>query len=354
MSKSREILDCIVIGGGQSGLAVSYYLKRAKLNFLVLDKLDQPGGSWNNVWESLHLFSVSKHNALPGFPMPETKEKYPSKYEVIDYLKKYEEKYEIPVIRGVEVVDVYKEEFYKVVTDQQTFYARTVVSAGGTQLSPYIPKLKGVDEFEGDQIHSCSYRDPQEFLGKRVLIVGAGNSAAQIYAELSQHTLCFWGVRRPPEFLPPDVDGKTLFDQASEIYYARQRGEEIDKNVFNLGNIVMVPEVKEAKQRGVMDEFFLIDYLSKNEVFWRDGSSEPIDAIIWCTGFGYNTRYLKNLVSIDQKGKIATNVTKAKEESGLWLVGYGGWTGMASATIIGVGRTAKRTVNQIQEYLELL
>lgn len=355
MSAGDEILDCIVIGGGQSGLAVAYYLRRAKLNYRVLDKQPSAGGSWNHVWDSLHLFSAAKHNALPGFPMPKTKDTYPSKKEVIHYLEQYEKKYDFPIDHGVVVERVEKQgELFELYTNVGVYKAKSVVSATGTQAKPFIPKVPGIEDFEGDQLHSSSYKNPDEFLGKRVLIVGAGNSGAQIYAELAQHTLCFWGVKEPPEFLPPDVDGKTLFDQATQIYNAKKRGEEIDKNVFNLGNIVMVPEVKEAVKRGAMDEYYILDHLKKHEVVWKDGSSELIDAIIWCTGFGYHTTYLRDLISLDEKGKAKTEGTRSLEVEGLWLVGYGGWTGMASATIIGVGRTAKKTVKEIQSYLDLL
>ena len=355
MNNSDIIFDCIVIGGGQSALATAYYLRRAKLNYILIDKNPTSGGSWRNVWDSLHLFSASKHNALPGYPMPPTKSEYPSKDEIIHYLRQYEKRYEFPVRRGVEVQEVKTiDDVFHIVTTEGVFKSKSVVSATGTQGNPNIPNDIGADTFSGDQYHSSEYRIPDDFLGKRTLVVGAGNSGAQIFAELHQHTVCFWGVNEKPEFLPEDVDGKTLFDQASEIYRAQLKGESIDRGVFNLGNIVLVPEVLEAYKAGVMDEYHIIDYISRNEVVWKDGTSDLIDAIVWCTGFNYSTEHLRSLAQTDERGKLLTEGTRSKEIPGLWLVGYGNWTGMASATIIGVGRTAKRTVNEITKYLDLL
>jgi thioredoxin reductase len=355
MPDTHQTFDCIVIGGGQSALAVAYYLRRAKLNYLLIDKNDVAGGSWTKTWDSLHLFSVAKHNALPGYPMPETEGEYPTKNEVIEYLQQYEDRYGIPVKRGEEVISVQKEnDEFILQTDGREYSAKAVVAASGTFSRPYIPNVEGRKLFNGDQIHSSEYRNSKDFVGKRVLVVGAGNSGAQIFAELAQETLCFWGVQSAPEFLPPNIDGKTLFDQASKMYQAKLKGEAPESGVFDLGNIVMVPEVLSAYQSGIMNNFGILDRLLKSEVVWSDGTSEAIDAIVWCTGFGYNTAFLKDVVETDEKGKAETEITKSKAVNGLWLVGYGGWTGMASATIIGVGRTAKRTVKQIEEYIDLL
>ena len=87
-------------------------------------------------------------------------------------------------------------------------------------------------------------------------------------------------------------------------------------------------------------------------MIWSDGTKEDFDAIIWCTGFGYATSFLKKIVSADERGIVKTEESKATEISGLWLAGYGSWTGYASATLIGINRNAKQTCNEIKEYLQ--
>lgn len=99
----NTILDVIIIGGGQSGLASGYYLRRNNLNYLILDKQETCGGAWRNAWESLTLFSPAEHSSLPGWLMPKSENSFPTREEVISYLCQYEQRYQLPVQRGVSV-----------------------------------------------------------------------------------------------------------------------------------------------------------------------------------------------------------------------------------------------------------
>src|SRR5688572_28260957 len=101
-------LDVIVIGGGQSGLATGYYLRRSGLNYLILDNQASPGGAWLHAWNSLTLFSPAEYSSLPGWLMPPSEGVFPSKEEVLDYMDKYEQKYELRIKRNTEVTRVYK------------------------------------------------------------------------------------------------------------------------------------------------------------------------------------------------------------------------------------------------------
>src|SRR5690606_1333868 len=166
---------------------------------------------------------------------------------------------------------------------------------------------------------------------------------AQILAEVSRVSETAWATSRPPQFLPDDVDGQVLFDVASAQYAALQKGEKFDISKYNLGSIVMVPAVKEARSRNVVKSKGSVKRLYSEGVVWENQEREAFDAIIWCTGFKYNTGYLQKLISLDEGGKAEVDGTRAREESGLWLVGFGAWTGFASATLIGVGRSARET-----------
>jgi thioredoxin reductase len=345
--------DLIIIGAGQSALACAYYLRRTDIDYTILDASQQCGGSWNQYWDSLTLFSPAKHSSLPGWFMPPSKDRYPTREEVIDYLCKYEKKYNVPVERPVEVDSLHKEnELFTLKTSKGNVQSRAVISATGTLRNPYIPNVPGKEKFNGKQIHSAHYQNPDDLAGKKVLIVGEGNSGAQILAEVSKVAETFWATKKSPDFLPDDVDGHVLFDVASAKYYAKQKGEQFNASQYNLGNIVMVPSVKEAREHGVYESPKQLKSISENGIFWTDGSFQEIDVIIWCTGFGYATQHLKPLVKPDQKGKVETEKTRAINHPGLWLVGYGGFTGFASATLIGVGRTAKQTIKEVEEYLK--
>lgn len=333
-------------------MACAYFLRRAKLDYLLLDDQPGPGASWRNYWDSLTLFSPAAFSSLPGWLMPESEREYPSRDEVVSYLTQYEARYAIPVERPVRVQEVcFKDGVFEISSDKHTYYARTVISATGTFRKPFIPAYPGAHKFKGRQLHSSDYRSPDEFIGKRVLIVGGGNSGAQILAELSKVADTTWVTLEEVTFLPDDVDGRVLFDQATAHYYAIQQGKRHGPDPFNLNSIVMVPAVKEARDRGVLRTVRPFASFSEKGVIWPDGQEEAVDTVIWCTGFGYALDHLSCLSLQDATGKIALTVTRAKQQPGLWLVGYGNWTGFASATLIGVGRSARQTVAEIQKYL---
>jgi len=344
--------DVIVIGGGQSALACAYYLRRAQLDFLIVDKQDEPGGAWLDGWDSLTLFSPAEHSSLPGWMMPKSVNNFPTRKEVVSYLENYEKRYEFPVQRGVTVTQVNQTpKGFKIDTTHGVYMAKTVISATGTLGKPFVPTYPGLEQFNGIQLHSAAYRKPDIFHGQRVLVVGEGNSGAQLLAELSLVATCYWSTRNHPEFLPDDVDGRVLFDRASAIYYAKKQGKELDLNTLHLGNIVMTPPVKAARERGALVSSGRLESFNQDGVFWDSGDFTPIDIVIWCTGFGYATDHLANIVTRDERGKCPTNGTASTEAKGLFLVGYGGWTGFASATLIGVGRSAKSTVDAIKELI---
>jgi len=344
--------DLIIIGGGQSALACAYFLRRSGLEYLILDDQEQCGGAWRHAWESLTLFSPAEHSSLPGWLMPTTMHDFPTRNEVIDYLCRYEQRYGFPIERPVKVSAVVKEkEVFILGTDKGEFQSRAVVSATGTWQKPFIPLIPGRELFKGAQLHSSEYRNAASMLGKKVLIVGEGNSGAQILAEVSKVAETLWATAKAPQFLPDEVDGRVLFDVASAKYYAEKKGKTFDDAKYNLGNIVMVPSVQDARRRKVLQPQGRMVEITKKEVVWENGKVEEIDAIIWCTGFGFATDHLRELVKPDGKGKIQTEGTKNVQVPGLWLVGYGQWTGFASSTLIGVGRSAKQSAKEIEAYL---
>lgn len=339
-------IDVVVIGAGQSGLAVGYYLRRTTHSHVLLDASPEPGGAWSKTWPSLRLFSPAEASSLPGRLFRSREAAYPSRDEVLEYLAQYEQRYELPVRRPVRVRSVRREgEAFAVETDDGELATRAVISATGTASAPHVPDVSGRSAFAGRQLHSADYRGPESFAGQRVGIVGAGNSGAQILAEVSQVAEALWFVREPPQFMPDDVDGRALFVEASRRY--RDGGGA----VHDLGDIVMVPFVKEARDRGVLRWRPMFDRLVAGGAEWADGSFEPLDAVIWCTGFAPALDHLAPLRVVEPDGRVVLDGTRSRREPMLWLVGYGGWTGFASATLIGVGRTARRTVEEIEAAL---
>ncbi|RNL86796.1 ArsO family NAD(P)H-dependent flavin-containing monooxygenase [Halostreptopolyspora alba] len=341
-------LDAVVVGGGQAGLAAGYYLRRAGADFVVLDREEHPGGAWQHFWESLRMFSPAEHSMLPGWWMPaQDGEPFPTADHVVGYLDAYERRYRLPVRRPVTVRAVRAHgELLAVTTDAGTWYARHVVSATGTWRAPHVPRHPGRDSFAGRQAHTVDYRKPSEFAGQRVLVVGGGNSAAQILAEVSQWAETTWATRRPPRFLPEDVDGRALFDIATRQALARREGRG-DGGVADLGDIVMTPPVRAARDRGVLRAEPMVERLTPRGARWPDGRAAEFDAVLWCTGFRPVLDHLGPLGVRDGDGRIATDGTRGRADPRLRLLGYGDWTGFASATLIGAGRSAKAMVADI-------
>ena len=342
-----KVYDTIVIGGGQAGLSMGYFLRRQKLDYLILDDREEPGGAWLNTWDSLKLFSPGQFSSLSGWMMPKGTEEYPGKDEFLDYLRAYEQRYNFPIERPVTVKNVMKKEgLFILETDRGIYQCKTLVSATGTANGPYVPDYPGSELFSGTQLHSIDYRSPDDFVDKRTLIIGGGNSGAQILAELSKVTHTQWVTLKPPHFLPEEIDGRYLFESAT----ARFLDLCDSKKKHSLGDIVMVETVKEAKARGVLESRAPFESFDENGVVWADGNHEAFDAVIWCTGFKAQFDYLAAL-NLMEDNRIATEHTRSIKEPKLWLVGYGSWTGYASATVYGVGKTARQTAVEIAQAL---
>jgi len=341
--------DIIIIGGGQMGLSLGYYLRRTGADFLVLDAEPGPGGAWRHGWDSLRLFSPAGYSSLPGWLMPPpAHEGYPTRDDVLDYLGRYEARYDFPIQRPVRVRTVKSAgERLEVITDKEKFVARAVVSATGTWSHPYIPDIEGREVFKGVQIHSAQYVRPEDYGAQTVLVVGGGNSGAQIVAELASVARTLWVTTHDPVFLPDDVDGRVLFERA----VARMKAGLSDTPVGGIGDIVMVPPVKEARARGGLVSVRPFERTTFGGVVWPDGSEMAVDAIIWCTGFRPALDHLAALGVVEEDGRVLVDGQRSTKEPRLWLAGYGDWCGPGSATLMGAARTARELAAKLWEQL---
>lgn len=345
-------LDVLVVGGGQSGLGAGYFLKRSGLSFEILDAGTRPGGSWPDYWDSLQLFSPAQWSSLPGWPMPAGSGTYPHRNEVIDYLAAYEARYALPVRRPVEVLSIARGEGTLVAsTSDGDLAARAVLMCTGNFRAPHVPRIPGQERFAGRSLHSADYRRPGEFAGRRVLVVGGGNSGAQIFAELVDVADATWVTLDEPVLLPDDVDGRVLFERATLRYQAQQAGLPPPDLPGGFGDVVMVPPVRAVRDRGLLRAVRPFVRFTRDGVVWPDGREEAVDDVIWCTGFRPALSPLATLGVVDEDGRVAVSGMHSTAEPRLWLLGYGGWTGEASATLVGVTRHARQAVAEITAFL---
>jgi putative flavoprotein involved in K+ transport len=363
---SGRTFDVVVVGGGQAGLAVGFYLRRTGLRYVILDEQAESGGAWRHTWPSLRLFSPAQWSSLPGWLMPRdaaaSADEYPSRDAAIAYLAEYERRYALPVERPVQVHAVRvvssseaPSDCLVVETSAGAIRARAVVSATGTWANPVDAAIPGRESFRGTIRHSAHYPGVTPFAGKRVIVVGGGNSGAQIAAELSDVAEVTWATREPPTFLPEHVDGRYLFEQATARWRAIQEGR-APEPPRSLGDIVLVPPVRAALARGTLTAVPMFERFTPDGVVWRDGRETPVDTVILATGFRPALAHLESSGMIDASGPLAMAPggagTRVAAPLPLWLVGYGEWTGFASATLIAVGRSARATVEEISRHLE--
>ena len=346
-----ERVPVVVVGGGQAGLATAYHLRRRGLvpgeDVVVLDAADRPGGAWPRAWDGLRLFSPAGHSSLPGRMMPPWSDGFPPRDHVVDYLTDYEQRYDLRVRRLCRVTSVSRAgDGLLLEGPGLRLEASCAVSATGTWEQPFWPASPG--RFDGLQLHAAAYRRPEDLVG-RVAVVGGGNTGAQVLAEVSRVADTLWLTRDEPRLLPDDVDGRVLFETATARVRAAREGRE-HPGVGGLGDVVAVASVREARERGALVAHPMAQRLTPTGLAWDDGREEAVDTIVWCTGFRPALRHLAPLGVRGSGGRVAVGGpagTRSEVEPRLWLVGYGDWCGPASATLVGVGRSARDTAAEV-------
>ncbi len=347
-------MDVLIVGGGQAALAAGYYLQRAARHrseaapiFALLDAGREPGGGWVGGWESLRLFSPASLSSLPGWPMPVGRgADTPSGADVRAYLAAYEQRYRLPVHRPVRVRSVTRLDAggFAVATDVGSWRCRVLINATGAGGRPLWPTVPGANGYTGRQLHSVDYRRAGDFEGQTVVVVGGGNSGAQIAADLTgrRRGRTVWVTRRPPRFLPDEVDGRTLFALATRRVRAATSADVVEPRGGVLGDIVMMPPVLAARRRGALDARPMFDRLTATGVAWDDPIDRvAADAVVWCTGFRPDLRHLAGLRLTHRDGVPVTDPelrSRSVDDPTVFFLGYGDWCGLASATLIGVRR----------------
>src|SRR5215212_2903197 len=183
---SDHHLDTVVVGGGQAGLAMGYYLAAQHRDFVILDAAARVGDTWRNRWDSLRLFTPAFHSGLPGMPFPAPGRSFPTKDQTADYLEAYASRFRLPVRLRRRVQSLSRHDGgYLVHADDERYTAAHVVVTTGPYHHPHIPSFAGGLDPTITQLHSSHYRNPDQLPDGDALVVGAGNSGAEIAVELA-------------------------------------------------------------------------------------------------------------------------------------------------------------------------
>lgn len=345
-------VDVLVIGAGQAGLSAAYHLKHrgyvpfrvaaeGDLTFVVLDAEAAPGGAWQHRWESLKMATVNGIHELPGYPVPVMDPHLSSRDALPAYFADYERHFELDVLRPVRVSAVRDHsEGLVVETDTGTWLAGHVINATGTWSRPYWPHVAGREKFAGQQLHVHDYVAAEDFIGRRVVIVGAGISATQLLEEISRFTDTFWVTRTEPVwgelFTQPEI-----IESLAKVE-ERTRAGLPPQSVVSVTGMFRAPWVVAAEERGVLVRHPMFTAIEPHGVRMPDGSFEPADVILWATGFRAELSHLSPLGLRTPEGGIRVANGRSIDEPRLFVIGYG-----PSQSTIGANRAGRDAVRAI-------
>lgn len=328
--------DAIVIGAGQAGLSASYHLKRRGVEHLVLDANSAPGGAWQHRWPSLTMDDVHGVADLPGLERQDGDDAQAAREVVPAYFDSYEESFELPILRPVEVDDVTDEgQTLLVRAADRRWRARTIVNATGTWTRPFIPYYPGIASFAGRQLHTVDFTRAEDFTGQRVLVVGGGQSAVQFLGQLAPVTDTLWVTRREPRWRDDEFTPEAG-RAAVALVEDRVRQGLPPQSVVSVTGLLLRPQEEAARLLGAYERRPMFARIETGGVRWDDGSFERVDVILWATGFRHAIDHLAPLRLRGPLGGIALDGTTAVADPRVQLVGYG-----PSASTIGANRAGR-------------
>jgi putative flavoprotein involved in K+ transport len=351
---TTERVSTLVIGGGQAGLSVGYHLARRGLPSLIVDAGDRVGDAWRRRWDSLRLFTPARFDGLDGMPFPAPAFSFPTKDDMADYLETYAERFQLPVRTGVRVERLHRDGGRFVAeADGARFEADNVVVAMSPYQKPRVPAFAGDLDPDIVQIHSRDYRNPGQLQPGNVLIVGAGNSGAEIGIELSRHHQTSISGRATGH-IPFDIHGRParlgltklvlrgLFHRV--ITVDTPVGRKARPGVLTRGGPLIRTRPGTLEAAGVARLPRTVGTRGGLPLL-EDGQTVDARNVIWCSGFhtGFSWIDLPVLGDIEphhERGIVPT-------EPGLYFVGLEFLYALSSVMIHGVGRDADRVAGHI-------
>ncbi len=342
-----ERYDTIVIGAGQAGLATGYYLAERDADFVILDSAARVGDSWRKRWDSLRLFTTAARSSLPGMPFPAPPAHLPDRDEVADYLERYAERMDLPVRLGCRVDSLTQTGGrYVVCADGTRYEAESVIVATGPFQRPRVPAFATQLAPTIHQLHSSEYRNPFDLPAGSVLVVGAGNSGAQIAVELARFRKV-WLAGKESGHLPRRVLGRDVFDWLWPVM-RRVTKETLGGLVFRRRSGKADPLVgmsARALARAGIQRVGRVTGV-RGGLPLCDGVVLEPDVVIWCTGFEADYRWI-DLPVFDESGWPRQSRGACTDSPGLYFVGLRFQHSLTSALIGGVAEDAAYVAERV-------
>jgi putative flavoprotein involved in K+ transport len=343
-------VEVAVIGAGQAGLARGYVLQRQGRRFAILERAGQIAPAWRERWDSLTLFTPRRYSALPGLPFPGAPDGYPTRDEVIAYLERYAETFDLPVELSSEVkkLDRGGDGRIRLELDDGTITVDQVVVATGPFQTPYVPKLAERLDPDVFQMHPVGYRRPQDMPPGTVLVVGGGNTGFQIAKELSatHRVVLSIGSRQKP--LPQRLLGRDLFWWLTKTRLLSTTVESRLGSRLRDRDTLIGSSPRELERRyGVELKPRAVDAEDRT-VRFEDGGELEIDAVIWATGYRPDYSWI-DLPVFDEDGRLR-HLRGVTDVPGLYFLGLT-WQHTRGSALIGwVKDDAEFIAERIAEY----
>jgi putative flavoprotein involved in K+ transport len=353
--RDTEKVSTLVIGGGQAGLTMGYQLARRNLSFRIVDAHARIGDAWRKRWDSLRLFTPARYAGLPGLPFPSDGDAFPTKEDMANYLESYASRFQLPVQTGVSVKRVSKRgEKFLVEAGEQRFEADQVVVAMADYQVPRVPEFARDLDPKIVQLHSHTYRNPSQLQPGGVLVVGAGNSAADIAMEVAK-THPTWMSGKESGHIPFRIE--TFFGRFILFRLVRFIGH----YVLTLGTPVgrkqrphllkrTTPLVRVKPQdlisAGIKRVGRVLGVRDGRPLLAGDCALDVAN-VIWCTGYQPGFSWI-DLPIFGEDGKPQHERGVVDRVPGMYFVGLHFLYAMSSATLIGVGRDAEYVAKAIE------
>jgi putative flavoprotein involved in K+ transport len=300
---SGDRFEVAVIGAGQAGLAMGYFLAREGVHFTIVEASDSIGPAWRSRWDSLVLFTPRRYDSLPGLPFQGDPDGYPSREEVIDYLESYASTFELPVQLNSEVRSVGSaDDGFILDLGARTLEANQVVVATGPFQVPRVPPFAADLAPDVVQMHSTGYRRPSDVPEGTVMVVGGGNTGFQIAKELSATHSVHLAIGSPQTPLPQRMLGRDLFWWLTKTGLINKTVESrIGRRVRDRDTLIG-SSTRDVRRHGVEVDPRVVG-LSGGAVIFEDGSQLNVDAVIWATGYRYEFGWI-DLPVFDRNGGV--------------------------------------------------
>lgn len=351
-----DSLDTVVIGAGQAGLATSYYLKELGISHMILDENEEIGAAWRNRWDSLRLFTPGRYNSLPGMPYPGPPHSLPGKDDIADYLARYAAQYELPIETGVKVTRMTGSgDRYVLETADEEVKAHNVVVASGGFHNPHIPEFADALGHDIVQMHSSDYRRPSQMQEGPVLVVGAGQSGAEIALDLVEHHQVWLSGEdhgeepaRPGSAADRIVAPIMVFVATKVVNVANPIGRKVrDHFLYPPRGIPRAGGTRKKILEAGIEWVGRATGVEHSRPKLDDGRVLDVANVIWCTGFRPDYGWI-DLPVFDEYGYPIHERGVVESQPGLYFMGLLFQRTLSSALLVGVGKDAEYIAGHIR------